>query len=155
MDRSLTFQLILKNRPNFPKDLQFFVTRAPSSDFQVTYLLRKLKNFRNNGSPSVPHPPQFNTSLQHKRAGPFQPPKSLRSTPNTPLFNTHLSSIAKICQFHTKNPSVQHTPQFHTENPSVQHQKLLNRVELRGFWCGTEGCVELRDFWCGTDRFLL
>lgn len=42
MDRSLTFQLILKNRPNFPKDLQFFVTRSPSSDFQVNYFLRKL-----------------------------------------------------------------------------------------------------------------
>jgi len=47
MDRSLTFQLILKNRPNFPKDLQFFVTRAPSSDFQidhVTYLHRFADN---------------------------------------------------------------------------------------------------------------
>ena len=81
----------------------------------------------------------------------------------------------KIPHFHTKSPSVQHTPQFHTENPSVQHQKsprfkkkvfgvgqkgfLLNwgvfRVELRVFWCWTEGCVELRDFgveltdyWC-------
>jgi len=47
MDRSLTFQLILKNRPNFPKDLQFFVTKAPSSDFQiehVTYLHRFADN---------------------------------------------------------------------------------------------------------------
>ena len=46
-------------------------------------------------------PPQFNTSVSHKRATPFQPPI-------TPLFQT-------------KNPSVQHTPQFHTKNPSVQN----------------------------------
>ena len=26
-------------------------------------------------------------------------------------------------------------------------------MELRDFWCGTEGCVELRGFWCGTDGF--
>ena len=27
-------------------------------------------------------------------------------------------------------------------------------VELRVFWCGTEGgCVELRGFWCGTEGF--
>ena len=27
-------------------------------------------------------------------------------------------------------------------------------VELRGFWCGTQRCVELRGFWCRTERFL-
>ena len=26
-------------------------------------------------------------------------------------------------------------------------------VERRGFWCGTKRCVELRDFWCGTKGF--
>ena len=35
---------------------------------------------------------------------------------------------------------------------------MLNRgvlgVELRDFWCGTEGCVELRDFRCGNEGFL-
>ena len=40
---------------------------------------------------------------------------------------------------------------------------MLNRgvigVELRNvsnsadFECGTDGCVELRDFWCGTEGF--
>ena len=49
------------------------------------------------GSPSVPHPPQFNTSVPHSRATPFQIPKSLS---------------------------------FSVE---------LRGVELRGFWCGTEG----------------
>ena len=24
-------------------------------------------------------------------------------------------------------------------------------MELRGFWCGTQGCVEPRAFWCGTQ----
>ena len=28
-------------------------------------------------------PPQLNTSVQHKRATPFQPPKSVSSTPKT------------------------------------------------------------------------
>ena len=72
-------------------------------------------------SPSVPHPPQFNTSVPHKRATPFQPPKSLSSTLKTPQFN--------------KPPSVQHQkplsftpkpPQFLTETPSVPHQKPLS-----------------------------
>ena len=26
-------------------------------------------------------------------------------------------------------------------------------VEVRGFWCGTEGCVKMRRFWCGTEGF--
>ena len=31
----------------------------------------------------------------------------------------------------------------------------LRGVELRGFWCGTEGGVELRGFKCGTEGFAL
>ena len=26
-------------------------------------------------------------------------------------------------------------------------------MELRGYWCGTEGCFELRAFWYGTEGF--
>ena len=109
------------------------------------------------GSPSVPHPPQFNTSVPHKRATPFQPPKSLSSTLKTPQFNTFLSvqlqnppssiqkgqsfSAPKISQFNTKNPSVQHnpfsstpkTPQFHTKNPSVQHTPLSSTPKTPQF----------------------
>ena len=55
----------------------------------------------------------------------------------------HSFSASKIPQFHTWNPSVQYTP-------SVPYQKPLSStplsstpgffgVELRGFWCGTEG----------------
>ena len=103
---------------------------------------------------------------------------------STPPSVQHISSTQKgqsfsapeIPQFHTKNSSVQHnplsstpeTPQFNT-SPSVPHQKTLSSthplsstpknplfgVELRGFWCGTEGCVELRGFWCWTERFLV
>ena len=50
-------------------------------------------------------PPHFNKSVQHKRATPFQPPKSLGSTPK-PLSSTYssdqhqkpLSSTQKNCQ---------------------------------------------------------
>ena len=49
-------------------------------------------------------PPQFNTSVPHKRATPFQPLKSVGSTPKTPQINTPLSSTLKNPQFHTKNP---------------------------------------------------
>ena len=61
------------------------------------------------GSPKF-HTPQFDTSVQNKRATPFQPPKFLSSTPDTPQLNT-------------ENPSVQHTLQFNTL--LVQHGKLL------------------------------
>ena len=84
---------------------------------------------RKFGSPSVPHPPQFNTSVPHKMATPFQHPKFLSSTPKPPQFNTTpsvphqkpLSTTPKPPQFNTKNPSVPpplsstpKTPQFHT-----------------------------------------
>ena len=78
--------------------------------------------------------PQFNTSVPHKRATPFQPPKSLIPTPQTPQFNTEnpavphrkpLGSTPKTPRF---NPE---TPQFNTKNPSnppppsVPHQNPL------------------------------
>ena len=47
------------------------------------------------GSPSVPHPPQFNISVPHRWATLFQPPKSLSSTPKTPQFNTFPNSTPK------------------------------------------------------------
>ena len=47
-------------------------------------------------------PPQFNTSVQLKRAIRFQPPKFLSSTPKTPKFNTPLSSSPKIPQLNTR-----------------------------------------------------
>ena len=69
-------------------------------------------------------PPQFKTSVQHKRATPFQPSKSLSSS----------------------NPSFQHTPQVNTKKCVVQMRfwdwtegiSVLNwgvfGVELRHFW---------------------
>ena len=56
-----------------------------------------------NGSPSVPHAPQFNTSVQHKRA------------PKISQFNTENASAQLTPKFNTKNPSLQHTPQFETK----------------------------------------
>ena len=70
---------------------------------------------------SVPHPPQLNTSVPHKTATPFQPPKPLGSTPKTPQFNTPFSSTSKN---------------------SVPHTGFC--VELRGFLCGTERFWALR-----------
>ena len=74
-------------------------------------------------------PPQFSTSVQHKRAISFQPQKSLSSTTKTPQFNTPISSTPKIPQFHTLNPSVAHKKPLSYTNFSVFG------VELRGFWC--------------------
>ena len=92
-----------------------------------------------NGSLSVPHPSQFNTSVQHERATPFQPPKSFSSTPETPQFNKPLSSTLK-------------TPQFNTKNLSFQNKEVCGTVEcveMRNLWCWNEG------FWCWTEGFLM
>ena len=35
LNRSISFQLIMKSRPNQPKEIHFMVVRAPGSDFQV------------------------------------------------------------------------------------------------------------------------
>ena len=70
--------------------------------------------------------PLSSTHQFHFWTTPFQPQKSLSSTPKTP-------------QFHTKNPSV--PPQFSLRDVwnwgvfSVE----LRGVELRGFGCGTDG----------------
>ena len=47
-------------------------------------------------------PPQFHTSIKHKKANPFQPTKSLSPTPKTPQFNTPLSSTSETPEFNTK-----------------------------------------------------
>ena len=75
-------------------------------------------------------PLQFNTSLQHKRATPFQ----------------------------TRNPSVQHKKFLSTGllNRGVFGVELRSFwCGTEQFWCWTEGCVELRNFWCGTEGFLV
>ena len=79
--------------------------------------------------------PQFNTSVPHKRATPFQPPESLSSTP-------------KNLQFHTKDPSVPHPP-------SSTHLSHKNCVKLRVFLCGTEAGTELRDTQCKSLWYFL
>ena len=87
----------------------------------------------------------------------------ISSTLGTPL------SARKIPQFQTKNPSVQHTPQIHTKKPSVPHKKtsvpyrkplssthsLRQKIALykRALQFLTERCVELRGFWCGTEGY--
>ena len=84
------------------------------------------------------------------------------SAPKIPQFNTENPSDShRKAQFHTKNPSVPHIPHFHTKNPSVHHtpqtKTVLNwgvfGVELRGYWCWTEGFWELKR--CGPVQFLL
>ena len=92
-------------------------------------------------------PRQFNKSFPHKRATPFQPPKTLSST-SAPLCSTPKTPQFHPSQFHT--PSVPHTPQFHTRNPSVQHTPQTKTV-LNG---GVFG-VEPKVFRCGTEEFLV
>ena len=87
--------------------------------------------------------------------------KLLSSTPKAPGFNTENPSVQHIPQFNTKNPSVPHRKPLSSTHPSVQHQKVSGTegfsvcnwggfgVELRGFWCGTEG------LWCWTEGFLV
>ena len=114
---------------------------------------------------SLTQTPQFNT-----RIIPFQHPKFLISTPETPHFNT------KIPQIHIKNPSVHHKKSLSSTHPQfwgvcwtegfwcgTEGFLVLNwgvcwtegffGVELRGFLCETEGCVEPRGFWCGNEGF--
>ena len=55
-------------------------------------------------------PPSVEPISSTQKSHPFQPLKSLSSTPKISPFNTLLSSTPK-------------TPKFHTENPSVQHKK--------------------------------
>ena len=99
------------------------------------------------GSSSVPRPPQFNTE------GPL-------------LFSPQNPSVP-----HQKPLSSTHSPQFHTKKALYKQalQWLFYGVELRGFWCWSEGflvwnwggwnwgifAVELRGFWCWTERFLV
>ena len=106
--------------------------------------------------PSVPHrPPQFNTSIPHKDQ--HRKPLSsipLSSTLKTLKFNTPLTSTPKTSQFNTKAPSVPHRKP-HTPLSFFCLRGVMNwgvfGAELRGFWCGNEGCFELRGFKCGTE----
>jgi len=38
LNRSISFQLIMKSRPNHPKEIHFMVVRAPGSDFQLNHM---------------------------------------------------------------------------------------------------------------------
>ena len=84
-----------------------------------------------------PRPPQFNTSVPHKRTTPFQ-------TPKTSQFNTPLSSTPK-------------TPHFHWGVSGTKGILVLNwgvfGVEMRGFWCGTEGVLVVNWGGAGTEGF--
>lgn len=55
--RQILFSMTLKNRPQFSRDIQLFVTRAPGSDFQldhVTYLHRFTKDATSSPFFSLP-----------------------------------------------------------------------------------------------------
>ena len=122
------------------------------------------------------------------RTTPFEHPKSLSLTPKTPQFNTKnlsvqhqklLSSTPKTPHFNTKNPSVRPSVFWcgtegggsegfvvwiwglcGTEGFLVLNREVFG-VDLRGFWCGTQGfqglkrsgsfvwncCVEPRGVW--------
>ena len=92
------------------------------------------------GSSYVHHTRQFNTSLQHKRATPFVPPKSVSSTQKT------VSSTYKKRLFNTKN---------------VSSTLTLSLCSTDAFLCCTatyvlNRCffdVELTHVTCWTDNF--
>ena len=59
-------------------------------------------------------------------------------------------SAPKVPQFHTENPSVQHNPLSSTHPPQFhppQRKKTLKLAYIELF------CVEMRGFWCGTEGF--
>ena len=104
--------------------------------------------------PLVPHrPPQFNTSFPHKN--------HTLSAPKMPQFHTSNPLLPPLRQFHTKNPSVHHktpsvqhkTPSVPHQNPSVQQIPQTNTVFL--VWNWRVFGVELRSFWCWTEGFLV
>ena len=88
-----------------------------TSSWKVGLEIRLTVKIFYEGSPSVPHPPQFNSSVPHKRVTPFQPPKSPISTPKTPQFHTPFSSTLK---------------------PSVPDLKPLREKIALNKRCGTE-----------------
>ena len=123
--------------------------------------------------------PQFNTSFPHKRATPFQPPKSLSSTPKNPQFHTKTHQFHPP-QFHTKDPSVPHHKPLSSKPPAVLHQKFLSSTPknpsvpppalrstpktpqfhtplsstlktLISTHPSDKNCFELKGFWCGTE----
>ena len=95
-------------------------------------------------------------SVQHQNPSvPYQ--KFLRSTPNTPYFNTPLSSTPKPSQFHTKNHSVPYTPRSTPKTPQLGLGWGVFSVEHRGVWNWGVVGVELRGGGggCGTEEFLV
>ena len=80
--------------------------------FSKTTRVRVKLIFLISGPPSST-PPQFNTSVAHRRATPFQPHKIPQFQTKKPsVLHNPLSSTPKTSQFNTP-------PQFHTKNPSV------------------------------------
>ena len=58
-------------------------------------------------------PPSVEPISSTQKGHPFQPPKSLSSTPKTPQFDTKKPSVPSPFSS-TPKPSVQHTPQTKT-----------------------------------------
>ena len=94
-------------------------------------------------------PPQFKTSVPHKRTTSFQPQKSLSSTHPSVPHRKPLGSTPKTPQFHTNTFCLRvcWTEGFLVWNKglwgtewSLVWNWVVFGVELRGF------CVELRDF---------
>ena len=112
-------------------------------------------------NPPVQHTPQFHTknlSVPHRK--PLGSTPKNPSVPHAPQFHSktpqfHTKNLAvPLPQFRTTNPSVQHITQFYTKNPSVQHiPQLVLSVELRSVWNLGVYVVELRGFWCWTEGY--
>ena len=91
-----------------------------------------------------------------------QPPKSLSSTQKTPRFHTQLSCTSKtFSSTHSSVPTQKPISSTHWTGDELRvvwnwGVLVLNwgvfDVELRSFWCGTEG-GETKVFWCWNEGF--
>lgn len=58
LNRTISFQLVMKSRPNTPKDIHFMVTKAPGSDFQMDHV-----TYKHRFTPDTLETPYYNLPL--------------------------------------------------------------------------------------------
>ena len=131
------------------------IIRRPIKLRLETYALGPVVNTRFRRVPTVQHAPKFNTSVQHNRANPFQPPKSLSSTPKKNC--VELRDFWCWTEECVEQRGVLNSGFWCLTEGCVELRGFRcwteGCVDLRGFSCWTVGCVELRGFWCWTERF--
>ena len=115
--------------------------------FPWTTISNLAENF---GSPSVQHTRQFNRSVQHKKATPFQPQKSVSPTQKV--------SVQQKCVSSTRPSVQQKNRQFNTLVSSTP--KTISSTHKKGvlswpFLCWSYGSYVLNWRVCWADSFYL